>query len=286
MKTLFVTVLALLAVFHASAQVSVELVLDQEQFLPGETLPVAVKITNRSGQRVHFGEDANWLTFSVESVDGFVVVKNADVPVSGEFDLESSQMATKHVNLQPYFTLSKPGRYRVTATLRIRDWTAEITSPQKGFDIVNGARLWEQDFGVAGGTNAAPQMRKYMLEEANYLRSQLRLYVCVSDSAESRVFKVSAIGPMVSFSQPEAQVDRASRLHLLYQSGAQAFTYAEITPDGELARRDTYDYYTTRPRLNVNDNGDVMVQGGVRRANPDEQPEIKPPDQLPPPANP
>ena len=77
--------------------------------------------------------------------------------------------------------------------MRIRDWTAEITSPQKGFDIVNGARLWEQDFGVAGGTNAAPQMRKYMLEEANYLRSQLRLYVCVSDAAESRVFKVLSL---------------------------------------------------------------------------------------------
>jgi len=83
--------LGLLAWFTASAQVSVEVVMDQEQFLPSEAVPVAVKITNRSGQPLHLGAEANWLTFSVESKDGFVVIKNAEVPVAGEFDLGSSE---------------------------------------------------------------------------------------------------------------------------------------------------------------------------------------------------
>ena len=278
--------LAVLAFLRAPAQVTVELVLDQEQFLPGETLPVAVKITNRSGQPVHFGTDANWLTFSVESVDGFPVTKNSEVPVNGEFDLESSQMGTKHVDLQPHFGITKPGRYRVTATLRIHDWAKQITSPAKAFDIINGARLWEQDFGVPVAGSAVPQMRKYAMEEANYLREQLRLYVRVSDASETRVFKVVAIGPMVSFSQPEAQVDRASHLHLIYQSGAQSFTYAEITPDGDLAHRETYDYFNTRPRLAVNQDGDVIVQGGVRRVKPSEMPQLLTPNQVPAPAKP
>src|SRR5476651_785055 len=95
--------LALLTFFPASAQVDVQIVLDQEQFLPSESVPVAVRITNRSGQPLHLGAEADWLTFNVESADGFIVMKNSEVPVLGEFDLSSSEAATKRVDLKPYF---------------------------------------------------------------------------------------------------------------------------------------------------------------------------------------
>jgi hypothetical protein len=278
-----ILILALLAFFRASAQVSVNLVLDQNQFLPSETLPVAVKITNLSGQPLHLGADAGWLTFSVEAEDGFIVVKNADVPVQGEFDLGSSEVATKRVDLAPYFVLSQPGRYRILATVHIKQWDVDVTSPPKKFDVISGARLWSQVFGVPGATNQPPEVRKYTLLEANYLSSQLRLYAQVSDESESRVFKVVAIGQLVSFSQPETQLDRLSNLHVLWQSGASAFTYAVVTPNGSIERRETYDYVSARPRLGMNDTGDIVVIGGVRRVN---EPDIKPPDQVPTPAKP
>jgi hypothetical protein len=284
--------LALLAFFTASAQVSVEVTLDQDQFLPSETLPVAVHITNRSGQSLHLGADANWLTFDVESADGFIVVKNAEVPVVGEFDVDSSQVATKRVDLAPYFGLSRAGRYRVIATLRIKDWDAVVSSGPQSFDVIDGAKLWSQDFGVpmpAGVTNGAPEVRKYTLEEANYLHSQLRMYALVSDVSGSHVFRVSPVGAMVSFSQPEEQLDRASQLHVLYQSGASTFTYAVIDPDGEIVQREIYDYLNTRPRLSATDDGNIIVNGGVRRLQADEMPMVKSPDELPatpPPAKP
>jgi hypothetical protein len=265
--------LALLAAFSASAQISVDITMEQEQFLPSEKLLVAVRISNRSGQTLHLGADADWLKFNVESADGFVVIKNAEVPVTGEFDLGSSQVATKRVDLQPYFGLTRPGRYKVTATLRIKDWSAEVSSPEKIFDVISGAQLWSQDFGVpapAGMTNGAPEVRKYILQEANYLRSQLRLYVMVSDASESHVFKVIQIGNMVSFSQPETELDRVSNLHVLWQSGAASFVYVEVNPDGELLQQEVYDYVSARPRLNVNSDGSVVVVGGVRRIKPDE----------------
>ena len=279
----------LLSPVNALAQVSVEVVLDQEQFLPSESVPVAVRITNRSGQTLHFGADPKWLTFSVESADGFVVVKNSDVPVNGEFDLESSQMAIKRVDLAPYFVLSQVGHYRIIATVRIREWSAAVTSPAKGFDVIHGAKLWSQDFGLpapAGVTNRAPEVRRYSLIEANYLRSQLRLYVQVSDESEARVFKVSAVGPLVSFSQPETKLDRLSNLHVLYQSGAQAFTYSVINPDGDITKQEVYDYFNSRPRLSVSDNGDTVVVGGVRRVKPAELPQVLPPNAVPMPAKP
>ena len=95
MKTFLVAAVVAMAFLRASAQVDLDLAMDQEQFLPSESMPMAVKITNRSGQRLHLGADANWLTFNVESLGGGVVIKKAEVPVTGEFDLESSQMATK-----------------------------------------------------------------------------------------------------------------------------------------------------------------------------------------------
>jgi hypothetical protein len=275
--------LALLTSFSASAQVSVEVVTEQEQFLPSETVPLAVRITNRSGQPLHLGADANWLTFDVESADGFIVVKNGEVPVTGEFDVGSSQMATKHVDLKPYFDLTRPGRYHVVATLRIKDWSVEMASPAKFFDVINPAKLWSQDFGIpaSGTTNSAPEARKYSLEKANYLSSQLRLYVEVSDESEAHVFNVVSIGKMVSFSEPEEQLDRFSNLHVLWQSGASFFTYAVVNPDGGLAKQEIYDYITARPRLNMSDNGSVTVVGGVRRLKPEEMPMVKSPNELP-----
>lgn len=142
MKTFLVFGLAMFAWFHVSAQVTVELSMQQQQFLPSESMPVAVKITNQSGQQIHLGAEPDWLTFNVESADGFVVIKNSEVPVLGKFDLESSQMAIKRVDLQPYFSMMKPGRYHVTATVRIPAWSLEVTSAPKHFDIVYGAPLW------------------------------------------------------------------------------------------------------------------------------------------------
>jgi hypothetical protein len=276
--------LALLTWFSAPAQITVEVVLDQRQFLPSESLPVAVRITNRSGQPLHLGADANWLTFSVTSVDSFVVTRIADVPVQGEFDLGSSQMATKRVDLAPYFKLTRQGSYRLVATVHIKDWNAEIPSPPQSFDVIDGAKLWSQTFGLpapAGVTNGAPEVRKYTLEQANYLRSQLRMYVQVSDESEVHIFKVRAIGPMVSFSQPEARLDRLSQLHVIYQSGARVFTYSVVSPDGDIVRQEIYDYVNTRPRLHTDDDGNITVLGGARRVKPNDMPVVKPPNEVP-----
>jgi hypothetical protein len=281
--------LALVSLFPAPAQVvTVQVTTEQDQFLPGESLPVTVHIVNSSGQPLHLGADANWLKFSVESRDdSFVVMKNDNPPVVGAFDLGSSEVATKRLDLAPYFAMTHAGRYRVVATVRIPEWGTSVASPAKEFDIIDGAQLWSQDFGLpmpAGVTNQPPVVRKYILEEANYLRKQLRMYVLVSDQSGTRILKVSAIGPMVSFSQPEAQLDRASNLHLLYQSGAQSFVYSVVNPDGNITQQEIYDYLGTRPRLAVNGDGDIVVRGGVRRPKPGELPEIKSPAELPAPA--
>ncbi|HUC84459.1 MAG TPA: hypothetical protein VL970_04630 [Candidatus Acidoferrales bacterium] len=275
MKTLLVTFFALAAICRASGQVKLELVLDQNQFLPDEAVRLAVKITNTSGERLYLGDDPNWLTFSVDSQDDFLVFKNSDVPVVEPFDLESSQMGTKYVNLQPYFQMDRIGRYKVTATMRIKQWSLTVNSAPVFLDVVHGAQLWSQDFGLVVSSNLPPEPRKYTLIKANYLRAQLRLYVQVSSGDESRIYKVAALGPMLSFSAPEEQVDQSSRLHILWQTGGQSFNYVVVNADGATVSREVYDNFNSRPRLSVTTDGDVVVRGGVRRLKPEEVPLVK-----------
>ena len=51
------------------AQVTAEVVLDEEYFLPGESIVVSVRISNLSGQTLQLGKDPDWLTFAVEAKD-------------------------------------------------------------------------------------------------------------------------------------------------------------------------------------------------------------------------
>jgi hypothetical protein len=249
-------------------QVSVEVVLDQEQFLPGEALPVGVRIHNRSGQKLNFGAEADWLTFAIESRDGLVVPKLGEAPAIGSFDLQSAERGTKHLDIGPYFLITQPGRYSVTATVRIKEWGQTITSPPRNFNVMEGAKLWEQEFGVPalpGATNTIPEVRKYVLQQANYLKGKLRLYLRLTDATGTKVFRVVPIGIILSFSRPEPRIDKFSNLHLLYQNWAHSFSYTVFTPDGEIVERQTYDYTDTRPRLQVDDEGLISVAGGVRR---------------------
>ena len=261
----------------ASAQVTVEVTLDQDQFLPNEAIPATVRITNLSGQTLHLGADDHWLTFDVESKEGFIVLKNGEAPVAGEFTLESSKRAIKQVDLEPYFNLTKPGRYTIIATVRVKDWDRDISSSPKAFDVIKGAKLWEQQIGVprtAGDSNAPPEVRTYALQEANYLRSQLMLYFQLADSS-GKLNKVFPIGPMLSFGQPEAQVDRESNLHVLYQNGPRSFNYTVINPDGNVLIRQTYRITPNRPRLKPDENGNLVVMGGTRQLSAGDLPKVE-----------
>ncbi|MDW7980831.1 MAG: hypothetical protein RMH97_09720 [Verrucomicrobiales bacterium] len=263
MSGLLITALFAAVCCRAIAQVSVEIKLDQEQYLPGETVRIAVRITNFSGQTLRLGETPDWLAISVESRDGFIVPKTGEIPVVGPFTLPSAHVATKRVELTPYLDLSRPARYSVIATVQIPEWDQAFSSAPVTFDIVEGAKLWEREFGVPT-TNGPPEVRKYTLQQVNYLK-QVKLYVRVTDASGAKVHRVLCLGPLASFGHPRPAVDKLSNLHVLFQSGARSFLYCVVNPDGDLVKCETYDYAATRPRLMASADGDVTVVGGVRR---------------------
>ena len=111
-------------------------------------------------------------------------------------------------------------------------------------------------------TNAVPEIRRYALVKVAY-QDQLKLYFRLTDQ-NGQTLRCSQAGPMLSFSAPEAQLDHFNNLHVLWQTGAKNFTYLVYMPNGDLLERETHVYTDTRPRLQVNDNDNVAVVGGVR----------------------
>jgi len=251
-----------LSLVAGTAQVTVDIVLDQEQYLRDESLPVKVRITNRSGRALKLGATADWLNFTVENREGHNVARLGDLPVKEEFTVESSMVATRTVDIAPFFNVGLPGRYTVSAEMKIPEWNQQISSKPRNFSVTRGAPLWEQIVGLPGTGSAVPELRKYILQQANV--KHLTLYVRITDESEHKTFKLVPVGQMVSFSRPEPQVDKESNLHLLFQSGARSFVYAVVTPAGDIILRQRHDYAGTRPTLRSGDNGRIGVAGGQR----------------------
>ena len=65
-------------VFHGITDAhleAIEVVLDQAQFLRDESLPVKVRISNRSGQTLKLGQDPDWLSFNIQRLDGSCIFR-------------------------------------------------------------------------------------------------------------------------------------------------------------------------------------------------------------------
>jgi hypothetical protein len=272
-------VLALLAISNVHAQlngVTAELKLDQDQFLPGEQVPLKVHIMNRSGQEVVFGSDNNWLSVYITRENGSVSSASGEMPVKGEFSLLSGQEGTRTLYPTPYFDFHQPGRYRVTATIRLPQWQQEIACRSTTFTVANGVPLpglANLQFGLPpapGVTNAIPEVRRYSLLKISYVR-ELKLYFRLTDSAD-RTLRVFPIAQMTSFSYPEAQIDRSNNFNVLVQIGARVFSYCVINPNGQWIAHQTHIYTDTRPELRVDTEGKVFIAGGARRPSPDDLP--------------
>ena len=275
---LFLVILSATAALRAQAQlngVSVELQLDQDQYLPDEDLQLKVRIINRSGQTMVLGEDNDWITFEFLGERGYVASKLRDMPVKGSFTLLSGQAVTREFNPTPYYGFRRVGRYSVGAVVKIPQWKQEIACRPIGFMVSEGVPLstiGDVSFGVPsppGVTNVVPEVRRYSLVRVTTL-DQMKLFR-LTDSG-GRTLRVFPLARMVSFGDPEVQLDRANNFHVLFQTGAHTFDYFIVDPNGRMLARQFYQYTQTRPTLRPTDDGWVFVGGGQRLLTADDIP--------------
>jgi len=277
----FLALLCFMGAPGVFAQVRVELFFEQETYLPQEALYAIVRVYNSSGQTLKLGDTPDWLSFTVEAVDGRLVRQKKAADVIGEFTLPSGSRAKKVVNLAEAFELSRFGRYKASATVRIPQWNQTFdTASSRQFGISPGVKLWESVFGVPSDKpGTVPESRKFLLLQANRANRssditnprepvprELTLFARITDASEAETFALVPLGPLVGFSQPEPQVDRWSNLHVIYHDGAHTFLYQVITPDGLLLTRQTWQLgENSRPAMVMNSEGRIEVKGGSRK---------------------
>jgi hypothetical protein len=259
------------ALLPARAQlngVTAQLQLEQNQYMPDEDLQLKVRITNRSGQTVALGQDNQWITFEIVGERDRLVSKQGEMPVKEPFTLLSGQEAARPFNPTPYFDFRRPGRYHIGAVINIPQWNQQIACKPAFFTVSEGVplpNLGDLQIGVPpppGLTNVPPEVRRYSLIKVAYL-DELKLYFRLTDKY-GRTLRVFPLATMLSFSDPEAQIDRANNLHVLLQTGAKTFTYSVLDPAGNLIARQFHQYTQTRPRLSSDGEGQVFVAGGRR----------------------
>ncbi len=244
------------------AQVNIEVILEQEQYLRSESLPVQVRISNDSGRALRLGDDPEWLAFTIQDESGKQVLRTGEVPLAKPFTIEPTKTVRLRTDLMPHFDLSQVGHYTLNLKMRVPQLNEEISAKPTSFDIISGVTLWEKNVGVPGTDPLVT--RKYALQQATFFKQQ-RLYVRVTDATGARVVKVISLGQSLSMSRPETKVDNVSHLHVLFQNDRQAYLYGIVTTDGELIIRQSYEIAGRRPQLRSEADGRVVVAGGQRK---------------------
>lgn len=274
---------ALAAVAPCRAQstgVEIELVMRDNLFLPGEEIPVGVRISNLSGRPLTFGSSSNWLIFYAESKQGDVVSRTGHLPVEGEFTLESSKAGTKWWNVQPAFDLTTSGNYLIYAEVRLPEWSQREVSEPVSITIQPTRNMWETTFGVPPAdptVSSEPEIRRYSLQAATRDRER-RLYARVTDDSGTQIYRVTLLDRLLSFSNPEQQLDNVNHLHVLFQTGGNSYTYCALNPSGEIVIRQRHEIIPgSRPRLSKNDDGSITVAGGKRTPALSDVPPYTPP---------
>lgn len=256
---------------NESDVISLTLELDQEYYLPKESVPLNIKLTNFSGSTLELGKSPTWLSFEVETGDGRPLVQERPIDTSGEFELGTALRAKKTVDVAEGFDFTNPGVYKVVAFAEVPGWGRISSQPQK-FSVLSGIAYWNRMFGVPGKDGAPTEVRRYSLVQAIYLKER-KLYMRVDSETEGKVLKVFSIGPMVSLSRPAPQLDRWNNIHILYQIGRDSYIYNVVSPDGERLRRRYFLRHPlnfSSPQLYPDDQGRIFVYGGAAQVRADD----------------
>ena len=134
-----------------------------------------------------------------------------------------------------------------------------ITTPVRTLNVTSARVLYSQQVGVPNSNTT----REYRLMTFNDGKKS-QLYVEVEDGRSGRVLRTFSLGEALTFRKPQATVDGANNLHILFLNSPSVYTHVRINPDGRKLGQDYFKRGATGdPRLMTFANGEVRTAGGV-----------------------
>ncbi len=252
--------------------VTVEVVSERDQIIPGETLVVGIRIVNQSGRVLHFGQDSAWLDVLLQDGNGQVIPKSYPLPIKGEFEVPNASRVTRRFDLSQAYEINDPGGYKVFVQVKVREngWSEDLGSRPLEFNVFKPTTMWKKTIGIPPRSDrpeGPPQTRVFSLEQAHFFKRKMKFYLRVTSEQEERTYMVREIDEITNFSKWYAKADSYGNLHVLHQTPraiARAYNYSVFDPNGQMLIRQTHHNADSFPRLYVSESGLVRVRGGRR----------------------
>ncbi len=247
-------------VASGQAQIQVDLKLARLQYIPHEPVVAKLVITNLAGREIdlrnHRGQP--WVGFEVTERGGQNIAAAARDRNAPNLKISAGGTVTQKINLTPLFSFRDFGTYRVCAHIYFADLDKFFYSPAKIFHVMEARPVWQRTVGGPG----ADATRTYSLL-SNRSADHTTLYVRVESKDRGVVYATYPLGQVIAFDEPQAELDRDNRLHILHCVSPGSWAYSQVGLNGELLARTAFMESKTRPRLRHAADGTVLVMGGT-----------------------
>jgi hypothetical protein len=253
-----------LFVGRAEAQIQVNLKFNRLQYIAYEPVMATVGITNLAGRDIelHDADGQSWLGFEITGSEGRSIAPIGAGSAQPPLKIEAGQRVTRQIDLTPLYPVHDFGTYHVRMHVYFADLAKFFYSGTRVFEVTDARPIWQQTVGIPAGGAGPGDVRTYSLL-TNRFPNHTSLYVRVQDKDSGIVYATYSLGRTIAFEQPQAEIDRSNRLHVLHCAAPRAWAYSRIGLNGELLTHSSFMETKSRPRLVRAANGEVAVRGGT-----------------------
>jgi hypothetical protein len=263
MKLLATAICLLVATQFAHAQLQVELKFKRLQYVAYEPVTAMLTITNLAGRDVDLHDIGTQRWFGFEVTGGQQqLLAPAGLQSEPPLHIESGKTVTRKIDLGTVYPVHDFGTYHVRANVFFGDLNKFFYSPSKVFQVTDARPIWQKTVGVPDGQPGAGGTRTYSLL-SNRFPDHTSLYVRVEDKNNGTVYSTYSLGRVISFDEPQVELDRANQLHVLHCAAPRTWAYSHVGLNGELLKQSTFLQIKSQPHLRRVADGLVAVHGGV-----------------------
>jgi hypothetical protein len=222
----------------ARAQVEVRLTMERNNFVAGESIPVSVSVTNRSGQDIVFqgSSRVGWLDLMVNTLSGNPLTPVGQ-PAFGAVKIPLGQTMSRTVDLAQLYPLQTVANYSVYASVRLPgQGNNGVTSNRLVFNVNSARPYWAQKIGLSGKSGEG---REFRVLEFN-TGAKTMLYAQVVNSRTGSALRTHPLGEVLMFRKPSVTLDNRQVMHVLYLMSPDMWGHVRVAPDGQLLGRELH----------------------------------------------
>lgn len=251
------TLMGLLLISPARAQIEIFCQPSHNNFLVGEETTLRVEVRNNTGSTlVLAGTNRNTrLGFEITTDSGAAIPQRAELPFAPQDIIRNGETWVRNVDLQPFYDLRNSGRLKLHAFL---EWDGRgYLSTKSFFNLTRGPELGK--LVVASGPTSKKILVKYSLRTVAREEGEM-LFLCIEDPETQLRLAAANLGTSVRLYPAQLRRDAAGHLHVLHQAAPNRFTHSELTETGRIINQEHFATDYQMPDMQEVE-GHVMVKG-------------------------